>query len=211
MEIVFLFYPKMTALDLVGPYEVLHRLPGATVKHVAPEAGPVLSGTGITMIAEHSIHDVQSADVLCVPGACNATNLHQFPDILAWIQQIHSTTTWTTSVCTGSLVLGAAGLLKGIQATTHWAVMERLSTWGAIPTEQRVVEDGKMMTAAGVSAGIDMALTLAAKIAGKEVAQSLQLGLEYDPSPPFHCGSPKKADPELVAELKTNLLDRFEK
>ncbi|MDP1614780.1 MAG: DJ-1/PfpI family protein, partial [Methylococcales bacterium] len=121
-----------------------------------------------------------------------------------------ATTTWTTSVCTGSLILGAAGILSGIRATTHWAVMDRLKTWGAIPTEQRVVEDGKIITAAGVSAGLDMALVLTAKLAGQTLAETLQLGLEYDPAPPFDAGSPQKANAALVKGLKARLLERFE-
>ena len=149
-------------------------------------------------------------DILLIPGAGNATTLRQYPEILQWIGMIHETTIWTTSVCTGSLILGAAGLLTGLEATTHWAVMERLKRWGAIPTEKRVVESGKIITAAGVSAGIDMALMLAAKIAGDDVAQTLQLGIEYDPEPPFDVGSPAKAKPSILKNLHARLMNKFE-
>ena len=146
-----------------------------------------------------------------MPGGGNATTLEQYPEVLEWIRTIHQTTTWTTSVCTGSLILGAAGLLQGLPATSHWSVMDRLKKWGAIPTQERVVESGKIITAAGVSAGIDMGLTLAAKIAGEDVAKRIQLGIEYDPQPPFDCGSVAKADPEMVKALRAAFESRFEK
>lgn len=212
MHIVFLFYPGMTALDAIGPHEVLSRLPGAEVKRVALNEGIIDSYAGqLKLIADYQLTEVNQADILLVPGAGSATSLCQFPEILEWIKQIHQTTIWTTSVCTGSLILGAAGILNGIKATAHWAVLDRLSGWGAIPTSERVVKDGKVITAAGVSAGIDMALLLAAKMAGEEVAKTLQLGIEYDPQPPFDCGSPDKAPPKLVSNLRKRLLTRFEK
>jgi len=130
--------------------------------------------------------------------------------VLDWVRSIHAKTTWTTSVCTGSLILGAAGILSGIKATTHWAALDRLKKWGANPIEERIVESGKIITAAGVSAGIDMALALAAKISGERVAKSLQLGIEYDPEPPFDSGSPKKADPELLESLRQRMVKLFE-
>jgi putative intracellular protease/amidase len=212
MQIAFLFYEGMTALDAIGPHEVLCRLPGVVVKRVAKQAGPVRSeSAGLTLTAEHSLSDVSQADVLVIPGAGNATALRDQPEILAWIRAIHETTTWTTSVCTGSLILGAARLLKDIKATSHWAVLDRLSCFGAQPVHERIVEDGKIMTAAGVSAGIDMALLLAAKLCGPQVAQSLQLGIEYDPHPPFDAGSPEKAPPAIVETLRARLLTKFEK
>ncbi len=211
MQIVFLFYNGMTALDAVGPLEVLSRLPGAKVYQVAKKPGLILTGSGLSLNAEYAIADISHADVLLVPGAGNATTLREEPEILNWIRAIHSTTTWTTSVCTGSLILGAAGLLSGLKATTHWAVFDRLSSWGAEPTHARVVEDGKVMTAAGVSAGIDMALSLAAKIAGSQIAQSIELSIEYDPEPPFDAGSPEKANPAIREALRKNMLARFEK
>jgi len=146
-----------------------------------------------------------------IPGAGNATTLREYPDILDWIREIHATTIWTTSVCTGSLILGAAGLLSGLQATSHWAALDRLHHWGAEPILLRIVEDGKIMTAAGVSAGIDMALTLAAKLAGQALAERLQLGIEYDPCPPFNMGSPEKADPAVVKIMREGMAALFEK
>jgi len=211
-EVVFLFYEGMTSLDAIGPHTVLAHIPGVQVKHVARRAGAIQTDAmRLTLMAEHSIEDISRADVLVVPGARSATTLEQYPEVLEWIRVIHQTTTWTTSVCTGSLILGAAGLLQGVPATSHWAVMDRLKKWGAIPTSQRVVEAGKIITAAGVSAGIDMGLTLAAKMAGKEVAKRIQLGIEYDPQPPFDCGSIEKADPEMVNVLRAAMESQFEK
>lgn len=210
MQIVFLFYEGMTALDAIGPHEILSRIPDATVKRVSAIPGEIHTCSELVLKTEYGLPEVSHADVLVVPGGGKATALREYPDILEWIRQIHATTTWSTSVCTGSLILGAAGILSGVRATTHWAVMDRLKTWGAIPTEHRVVEDGKIITSAGVSAGLDMALVLTSKLAGKPLAETLQLGLEYDPAPPFDAGSPKKANSALVEGLKARLLERFE-
>lgn len=210
MQIVFLFYEQMTTLDAIGPHEILSRLPGAQVKRVALHPGSILTDSGMQLIAEHGLSEISSADVLLLPGAGNAATLRQYPQVLEWIRSIHSTTTWTTSVCTGSLILGAAGVLSGLRATTHWAALDRLSKWGAQPTKSRIVQDGKVITAAGVSAGIDMALTLAAKISGQDVAERLQLGIEYDPDPPFNVGSPDKANPAIVEMLRARLVAAFE-
>lgn len=211
MQIVFLFYDGMTALDVIGPHEILCRLPGAKVQRVARKSGTVRTDSaGLELIAEYSLTDVSQADVLVIPGGGNATTLRDYPEVLAWVCSIHATTKWTTSVCTGSLILGAAGLLSGLRATTHWAVMDRLSAWDAEPVSERIVESGKIITAAGVSAGIDMALILAAKIAGPQVAQTLQLGIEYDPEPPFDSGSPKKANPKIRDALLTRMSALFE-
>lgn len=212
MQIVFLFYDGMTALDAIGPHEILCRLPDARVQRVARKSGAVRTDSaGLELIAEHSLADVSHADVLVIPGAGSATTLRDYPEVLAWVRSIHATTKWTTSVCTGSLILGAAGLLSGLRATTHWAVLDRLSAWDAEPVSERIVESGKIITAAGVSAGIDMALILAAKIAGPQVAQTLQLGIEYDPEPPFDTGSPKKADPKILDALLARMSALFEK
>jgi len=210
LNIVFLFYEGMTALDAIGPHEILSRLPHVSVQRVGLRAGPIKTCSDLVLTAEHAFTDVSHADVLVVPGAGNATTLRDHPELLAWIKKIHATTTWTTSVCTGSLILGAAGLLSGLRATSHWAVMDRLQTWGAKPTEARVVEDGKIITAAGVSAGLDMAFMLAAKLAGVPKAETLELALEYDPKPPFDVGSPKKADPKILNALREHLMDVFE-
>lgn len=211
LTIAFLFYDGMTALDAIGPHEVLSRLPGVTIHCVSQRAGIIRTGANLVLMTDQGLSDVTQADILLIPGACNATTLRDHPDILEWVRMIHATSLWTTSVCTGSLILAAAGLLSGVPATTHWVVMDRLERLGAIPTEKRVVESGKIMTAAGVSAGIDMALTLAAKLAGAEVAERLQLGIEYDPEPPFNCGSPAKADPLMVQALRSNFLNQFER
>lgn len=210
MEIVFLFYEGMTALDVVGPHEILCRLPNAKVHRTAKKVGPIQSDSGLILNAEYSILEVAQADILFIPGAGSATTLRKDPEILNWISSIHKKSTWTTSVCTGSLILGAAGILSGLHATTHWAAFNRLKLWGAIPTEARIVEDGKVITAAGVSAGLDMALTLSAKIAGPIFAQSMQLGIEYDPEPPFDVGSPKKANPEIYKALCARMQTMFE-
>ncbi|CAM2983897.1 4-methyl-5(B-hydroxyethyl)-thiazole monophosphate biosynthesis enzyme [Legionella steigerwaltii] len=210
LHITFLFYEGMTALDAIGPYEVLSRLPEVVVQRVGLNQGPVRTCSGLTLIAEHALTDISHTDVLLIPGAGNATALRECPEILTWIKKIHEHTLWTTSVCTGSLILGAAGVLSGVKATTHWAVMNRLQHWGAIPTPKRFVEDGKIITSAGVSAGIDMAFYLAAKLTNEDIAQSLQLGLEYDPEPPFDSGSPDKAPEVLVQSLRERLKTKFE-
>ncbi|MBU6383433.1 MAG: DJ-1/PfpI family protein [Verrucomicrobia bacterium] len=211
MQIAFLFYDGMTALDAIGPHEILCRVPGAKVQRVAKKAGAVRTDSaGLELIADYALADVSYVDILVIPGAGSATTLRDSPEILAWIRSIHATTQWTTSVCTGSLILGAAGLLSGLRATTHWAVMDRLSAWDVEPVSERIVESGKIITAAGVSAGIDMALILAAKIAGPQVAQTLQLGIEYDPEPPFDTGSAKKANPKIRDALLARMSAQFE-
>ena len=210
MEVVFLFYEQMTALDAIGPHEILSRLPGAKVRRVALRAGTITTDSQLVLTAEHSLSDVSHADILLVPGGGNATTLREHPKVLEWIQSMHATTAWTTSVCTGSLILGAAGILSGLRATTHWAALDRLKIWGAQPIQERVVEDGKVMTAAGVSAGIDMALSLTAKVAGIPFAQAMQLGIEYDPAPLFDVGSPQKAAPAIRDALQARMQAVFE-
>lgn len=211
MKVVFLFYEGMTALDAVGPHEILCHLPKASVFRVAKQAGPIQTDSQMFLTADYSLADVTEADILLVPGAGNATTLSDNPETLEWLRFIHATTTWTTSVCTGSLILGAAGILFNLKATTHWAAFERLSRWKAIPTKARVVEDGKVITAAGVSAGIDMALMLSSKIAGEKFAQAIQLGIEYDPNPPFDIGSPEKADSMIREGLRNRMTAKFVK
>jgi transcriptional regulator GlxA family with amidase domain len=212
MQIVFLFYDGMTALDAIGPHEILCRLPETKVYRVAKHAGSICTDSaGLRLTAEYALSDVSHADVLVLPGAGSATTFRDCPEILNWVRSIHKTTRWTASVCTGSLILGAAGLLTGLRATTHWAAFDRLHKWGAERTNARIVEDGKVITAAGVSAGIDMALILAAKIAGPQFAQSMQLALEYDPQPPFDVGSPAKASPAILEGLRVRMMALFEK
>ena len=201
MDIAFLVFPRLTALDAIGPYEVLQRLPGAKVRFVGAERGPVRTEQGMLgLMADYAMSEVTSADILVVPGGIGTRPLVEDEPTLDWIRAIDAGSTWTTSVCTGSLLLGAAGLLEGKEATTHWRVLDMLSAFGAIPVSRRVVEQGKIITAAGVSAGIDMGLTLAARVAGDDIAQAIQLGIEYDPQPPFDSGSVAKA-PEAVHEL----------
>jgi transcriptional regulator GlxA family with amidase domain len=203
MKIVILLYDRLTALDAIGPYEVLSRLPGAGLEFLAAEPGPVRTDNGmLTLMAERSIDDVSRADIVLVPGGPGEVAARAGGRVLEWLRAIHETTTWTTSVCTGSLLLGAAGLLDGKRATSHWLALEDLRGLGAEAVSERVVFDGKIVTAAGVSAGIDMALALAARVAGEQVAQAIQLGIEYDPQPPFRAGSPATAPPEIVELLR---------
>src|SRR4051812_19696738 len=200
MDIVIPLYDRFTALDAVGPYEVLSRLPDTTVHFVGlGGAGPKQTETGmLTILAEQGIEDFPHPEVLLIPGGLGTRVLMHDEQVLEWIRGVHETSQWTTSVCTGSLLLGAAGILDGLQATTHWLVLDMLRELGAEPTGERVVRQGKVITAAGVSAGIDMALGLAAELHGELWAQGIQLGIEYDPQPPFDSGSPEKASPELV-------------
>jgi transcriptional regulator GlxA family with amidase domain len=203
MDIAILLYDRVTALDAIGPYEVLSRLPDSTLQFVAAEPGPIRTDNGMLgLLADRSIEEVPSPDVVVVPGGPGEVAARAGGGALEWLRSIHEHTTWTTSVCTGSLILASAGLLEGKRATTHWLAFEQLRALGALPTSDRVVFEGKIVTAAGVSAGIDMGLALAAKIAGPEVAQAIQLGIEYDPQPPFDAGSPAKA-PAAIVELVT--------
>lgn len=209
MNIAIVLYDRFTALDAIGPYEVLSRIPGARVTFVAAEAGPVHTDNGmLTLIAEQALNQTQRPDIVLVPGGPGEVAQRAGGAVLDWLREADRTSTWTTSVCTGSLILAAAGLLDGRRATSHWLALEELGRLGAQPTPERVVFDGKLVTAAGVSAGIDMALTLAARIAGDTVAQAIQLGIEYDPQPPFDAGSPHKAPAEIVALLRSR--SRFE-
>jgi len=200
MEIAIPLYDRFTALDAVGPYEVLWRVPGARVRWIGAEARPYATDRGLQLVAEATFEEVASPDVLVVPGGTGTLAALEDRRLLDWIRRADATTTWTTSVCTGALLLGAAGLLDGLRATTHWAYMDRLADYGAEATSERVVAQGKVITSAGVSSGIDMALTLAAAIAGDDVAQAIQLRIEYDPAPPFDTGSTAKA-PAHVIEL----------
>jgi putative intracellular protease/amidase len=207
MKIAILVFDGLTALDAVGPYEVLQRLPGSEVLMVGETRGLKRTDTGSLAInADRSISEVTSADILIVAGGFGEEKVRAKPAMLDWVRAIHATTTWTTSVCTGALILGAAGLLQGLKATTHWAALKQLANFGAIPTSERVVEQGKIISAAGVSAGIDMALYLARRIAGDTVAQAIQVGIEYNPQPPFD-GSSKRA-PEPVMKIVREVYGR---
>jgi transcriptional regulator GlxA family with amidase domain len=203
MNIAIPVFDGLTALDAVGPYEVLSRLPGAKVSFIAAEVGPVRTETGmLTILPDASLGDLPGPEVVVVPGGRGTRRLLGEESILAWLRRAHESSLWTTSVCTGSLLLADAGLLEGLEATTHWLELDTLARFGAQPVNRRVVEQGKVMTAAGVSAGIDMALTLAARIAGEEMAKAIQLGIEYDPRPPFDCGSPAKASEALLERVR---------
>lgn len=209
MKIAIALYDRFTALDAIGPYETLSRIPGAEVVFVGCEKR--LFRTDLQALAVQvgaSFAEVDRADVLVVPGGPGTREMMTDRPLIEWVQKIHATTQWTTSVCTGSLVLGAAGLLKGLDATTHWGCMTELASTGANPVAERVVIRGKIVTAAGVSAGIDMGLTLAARIAGDDVAKAIQLGIEYDPQPPFDSGSAAKATPEIVTIVASMMQER---
>jgi transcriptional regulator GlxA family with amidase domain len=204
MEIAIVLYDRVTALDAIGPYEVLSRLPGTSLTFAAAEAGPVRTDNGmLTLIAEHPLSEIPRPDILLVPGGPGEVAARAGGPVLEWLRDAAQTSIWTTSVCTGSLVLAAAGLLDGRRATTHWLAMEQLERLGAQPVRERVVFDGKIVTAAGVSAGIDMALALAERVAGREVAEAIQLGIEYDPQPPFQAGSPDTAPAGVVEALRS--------
>jgi putative intracellular protease/amidase len=211
VDIAIPLFAGITALDAIGPYEVLSRLPGARVRFVGIAAGPYRTDNRqLALVADEPLAAVPRPEILVVPGGFGTRALLGPNPLLEWIRAVHETTRWTTSVCTGSLLLGAAGVLRGLEATTHWLSLEQLRDFGARPTARRVVEQGKVITAAGVSAGIDMALVLAARIAGDEVAQGLQLGIEYDPRPPFSAGSPETAPPHVVAMARQRLRARLE-
>lgn len=201
MQIAIPLYDGLTALDAIGPFEVLSRIPDTTLDLVAEEPGPKRTDNGLlALTAERALDEVQQPDVVVVPGGPSSRDIAAQQALIDWIRAVHPGTTWTTSVCTGALLLGEAGVLDGLEATTHWLELETLRRYGARPSGRRVVEQGKVITAAGVSSGIDMALTLASRIAGDVVAQALQLAIEYDPQPPFSSGSPESA-PEHVVDL----------
>jgi len=204
MQIAAVLFPKITALDIVGPYEVLQRLPGASVVFVGHELGTVRTENGFLGLSVDKVfEDVDRPDVVIVPGGFGSRALMDDDRVLDWLRSVHTTSRFTTSVCTGSLVLGAAGLLEGLTATTHWSVLAQLEELGATPTEQRVVEhlDERMITAAGVSSGIDMALRLSELLVDDIAAQAMQLMVEYDPQPPFDSGALSKASPEVVQRV----------
>jgi transcriptional regulator GlxA family with amidase domain len=199
VNIAIPIFDRLTALDAVGPYEVLSRIPGATVHFIAVEPGLKRTETEmLALMADESLDDLPEPDVIVFPGGYGTRELMADENIISWVQHAHEHSQYTTSVCTGSLILGAAGILNGLEATTHWMALDRLAELGATPVTRRVVEQGKVITAAGVSSGIDMALTLVARMKGPELAQAIQLGIEYDPEPPFDSGSTAKAPPEIV-------------
>jgi len=205
VKVAIVIYDGFTALDAIGPYEVLRSVPGWEVEFVAQQRGEVRTDSGVVgLTADRALEEVGEPEILLVPGGMGTREKMKDEELLAALRRIDATTRWTTSVCTGSLLLAAAGLLEGKRATGHWAWLEPLREMGADPVGGRYVEDGKTITAAGVSAGIDMALYLVGREAGPEVAQAIQLGIEYDPDPPFDAGSPEKA-PAPIVELVSGI------
>jgi transcriptional regulator GlxA family with amidase domain len=210
MQVAFLLYDRFTALDVTGPHEVLSSVPGSEPVFVAERTGPIRNERGtLAITADRTLEEVPAPDILVVPGGLGTRLLLDREPLLSWLRAAHETSTWTTSVCTGSLLLAAAGLLEGAPATTHWLARETLASLGARPVPDRVVRHGKIITAAGVSSGIDMALRLVQLMYGDELAQAVQLGIEYDPEPPFDAGSPEKA-PEPIVQAVTEVFTALE-
>jgi transcriptional regulator GlxA family with amidase domain len=206
MQIALALYPGFTALDIIGPFQVLSALPGATCVFVAAEAGPVQDDTrAVTMQAPLGFAQCEDPDVIVVPGGMHTMRCIPDHPIIGWLRSTAPKTRWTASVCTGSLLLAAAGLLRDAEATTHWLAMPALAALGAVPCERRVIFGDRIVTAAGVSAGIDMALSLAERLVGREAAMAAQLAIEYDPQPPFSAGSPRTAPPALVEQVRKQL------
>lgn len=202
LRIAFLLFPNVTQLDLTGPAQVLSRLGHARLDLVWKTLDPVPTDAGFSILPTATFADVARADVLCVPGGFGINDVIADDEAMAWVQAIGADATWVTSVCTGSLILGAAGLLDGYRAGCHWAQRDMLPLFGAIPVDARTVVDRNRVTGGGVTAGIDFALTLTAMIRGEAHARAVQLSLEYDPAPPFDSGSPAKAGPDIVAAVK---------
>ena len=197
-----LLFPDITQLDMTGPYEVFTRLPGARVDVIWKSRDPVRSDHGLALVPTATFEEIDALDLVCVPGGPGVGPLLEDAATLAFLRRIAARARYVTSVCTGALVLGAAGLLQGRRATTHWMSLELLAPFGATPVAERVVRDGNVITGGGVTAGIDFALTVAAEVAGRDTAERIQLAIEYDPAPPFRAGSPACADPELVARVR---------
>jgi transcriptional regulator GlxA family with amidase domain len=200
-QIAIVVYPGFTALDFIGPYEVLHRLPDTEVRFVWHEPGPIAADSGVLVVgATHSFAETPSPDVILVPGGMTTIEHARDEKLLDWVRTAHQTATWTTSVCSGSVILASAGLLDGKRATSHWAALSALKALGAKAVgDERVVHEGDIVTSAGVSAGIDLALWLAGQIGGEERAKAIQLGIEYDPQPPFDSGHMSKASAKTKA------------
>lgn len=207
LRVGFLLFPRLTQLDFTGPYEVLARLPELEIFTIAEEVGPVVSEFGLAIEAEHDFRSTPQLDIICVPGGPGTLEAAAHPKIIAFLQDQARGAQWLTSVCTGSLLLGAAGLLKGYRATTHWLSLDLLPLVGAIPVQERVVKDRNRITGGGVTAGIDFALTLVAELFGARRAEAIELMMEYNPAPPFACGDPSLADPSLVQEISEERRD----
>jgi cyclohexyl-isocyanide hydratase len=212
IEIGLLLFPKLTQLDLTGPYEVFSRLPGARTHLLWKDRAPVTSDKGLAMLPTASFAEAPvRLDVICVPGGPGQIELMDDAPVLDFLRGAAANARYVTSVCTGSLVLGAAGLLKGYRATCHWSSLDQLALLGAEPVTERVVRDRNRITGAGVTSGIDFALTVAAELCGRRVAEDIQLSIEYDPAPPFDAGSPRTADPELLRQTQAKLVAFLER
>jgi len=207
-HIGLLLFPEITQLDLTGPYEVFIKFPDAKVHLIWKTREPVTAGGGMQIMPTVTFADCPQLDLVCVPGGAGMNPLLNDAETLDFIRRQAKGARYVTSVCTGALVLGAAGLLKGKRAATHWMSREMLSAFGATPVAERVVTDGNIITGGGVTAGIDFALTVAAQAFGEELAQAIQLGIEYDPHPPFAAGSPERADKSLVEKVRTGAARR---
>jgi transcriptional regulator GlxA family with amidase domain len=203
--VVFALYPNITQLDFTGPYEVFARLPGARCILASVAGGTLEAGAGMTFAGVHRLKDIDSCGLLCVPGGYGTIQALEDPEYLAALRRLAGAASYVTSVCTGSLLLAAAGLLTGRRAACHWAWRDSLAAFGVRPDPARVVQDGKIITGGGVTAGIDMALTVLAEIAGVDYAQAVQLAIEYAPLPPFDCGRPERARPEILAAARQRL------
>jgi cyclohexyl-isocyanide hydratase len=199
MHIGLLLFPRLTQLDLTGPFEVFANTPGATVHLLWKTKDPIQAITGMRIVPDTTLAECPQLDVICVPGGSGVAAVMEDPEVLDFLRRQAAGARYVTSVCTGALVLGAAGLLRGKRATTHWASHDFLATLGAIPTHGRVVRDGNVFTGGGVTAGIDFALTLVAEMCGPDVAQAIQLQIEYAPEPPFDAGSPDTAPAGVLA------------
>ncbi|MFM0592019.1 MULTISPECIES: DJ-1/PfpI family protein [Paraburkholderia] len=207
LHIGLLVFPRVQQLDLTGPHDVFSSLPDTTVHLLWKDLAPLKSSSGLTLVPDTTFNDCPPLDVICVPGGAGVGDLMEDPETLDFIRRQASQARFVTSVCTGALVLGAAGLLRGRKATTHWAFHELLAPLGAIPVRDRVVRDGNLVTGGGVTAGIDFALTLASELVGEQQAQAVQLQLEYAPAPPFDAGSPETAPPAVVESVRQRSAD----
>jgi cyclohexyl-isocyanide hydratase len=201
-RIVFILYPRLTQLDFTGPYEVLARMPGAETIIASKDGGTLPTELGLTFANLAKLADIDHADLIMIPGGPGQTDAMLDPDFMAQVKRLGEGATYQTSVCTGSLILGAAGLIKGKRAGSHWAYRELLANFGAIPDDARVVRDGNVITGGGVTAGIDIALTIVADLAGDDVAKMIQLAIEYAPAPPFNSGRPETAEARTVDAVK---------
>lgn len=209
MQIAIVLYPGVTALDAIGPYETLRMIPDSEVRFVSHKPGAILSDSGIlTLGATHSFQDTPSPDVVVVPGSATNTSKAMTDEALTgWLKRTHAETQWTVSVCSGALILAAAGILRGHSATTHWMAQDYLAAFGTnVQRNERIVQSGKIVTAAGVSAGLDLGLWLVGEMCGSERAETVQLVIEYDPQPPFNAGHPSKASKQVLELAQAEML-----